>query len=113
MAVYPDFVEMSECARAVVVTDRPARYAKQLVSHMGAKLPCEEVEDGHRLAFYRDEVFNGYGEVLVQEVDGVERLVLVVSAPSVEQRDRVADVLGRHLVRFGERDGLVVEFSAV
>lgn len=108
---YPAVAEMTHIARSAVTTDRPARYAKQLVSHMGNKLPVEEIEGGHRLTFNRDGNFGGYGDVLVQ--DGVPQLVLVVYAPSAEGCDRLADVLARHLVRFGERDELKVEFWRV
>ncbi len=56
---YPAAESLPVRQRAVVATDRPARYIKQLGSHMGRKL------------------------------------------------------LDRHLVRFGERDELVVTFEAV
>jgi hypothetical protein len=36
---------------ATVATATPARYAKQLVSHLGHKLPVEQTADGHRLRF--------------------------------------------------------------
>ncbi|MDO4897876.1 MAG: DUF2218 domain-containing protein [Rothia sp. (in: high G+C Gram-positive bacteria)] len=109
MSTYPAIDEMTHVARAQVATDRPARYAKQLVSHLGRKIAVEEVEGGHRLTFNRDGNFGGYGDVLVQ--DGAPQLTLVVYAPSAEGRERLADVLARHLVRFGERDGLTVEFA--
>lgn len=44
-------------------------------------------------------------------IDGVERLVLQVYAENVEKRERLEGVLGRHLERFGERDGLMVSFE--
>lgn len=100
-------------SRAVVLTDRPARYAKQLASHFGHKILAEEIEGGHRLTFNRDGNFGGYGEVLVQEVDGAERLVLLTYAESPEGRERLEGVLGRHLERFGEKDGLAVTFVAL
>ena len=111
MSDYPTVAEMNHTARSRVATDRPARYAKQLVSHMGNKLPVEEIEGGHRLTFNRDGVFSGYGDVLVQ--DGVPQVIMVVHAPSAESCTRVSDVLARHLERFGERDELKVEFWRV
>lgn len=49
----------------------------------------------------------------MQEVDGVERLVLLAYAESPEKRERLEGVLGRHLERFGEKDGLAVTFVAL
>lgn len=46
----------------------------------------------------------------MQQVDGVERLVLLTYAATAEGRERLEGVLGRHLERFGEKDGLVVTF---
>lgn len=110
---YPPIETMAARSRAVVLTDRPARYAKQLASHFGHKITVEEVEGGHRLTFNRDGNFGGYGDVLVQEVDGIERLVLLTYAATPEGRERLEGVLGRHLERFGEKDGLAVTFVAL
>ena len=110
---YPNISMMSARSRAVVLTDRPARYAKQLASHFGHKILVEEIEGGHRLTFNRDGNFGGYSDVLVQKVDGVERLVLLAYAETPEKRERLEGVLGRHLERFGEKDGLAVTFVAL
>ena len=86
-----------------------ARYIKQLGSHMGRKLGTAELPDGIRLTFNRDGIFRGYGDL--RETDGA--LVMEVRAESDEQAAHLADVLDRHLVRFGERDELTVNFEAV
>ena len=112
-APYPAIDTLPARSRAVVLTDRPARYAKQLASHFGHKILAEEIEGGHRLTFNRDGNFGGYGDVLVQEVDGVDRLVLLTYAETAEKRERLEGVLGRHLERFGEKDGLAVTFVAL
>jgi len=90
-------------SRAEVATDRPARYAKQLVSHLGRHTPPAEEADGHRLIF-------GSGTCLVtpRETD----LLLIASAETAEQLDQVRDVVGRHLIRFGEKDELRVDWVA-
>lgn len=106
---YPAAESLPVRQRAVVVTDRPARYIKQLGSHMGRKLGTAELPDGLRLTFNRDGIFRGYGDL--RETDGA--LVMEVRAESDEQAVGVAGVLERHLVRFGERDELVVTFEAV
>jgi uncharacterized protein len=86
-------------ARADVATDAPQRYAKQLVSHLGRRVPF--TTDGDRsTARFGD----GTGSVVVG--DGV--LTLLAEAPDAETLDRVQQVLGSHLERFGQRNELVV-----
>lgn len=104
---YPSIDAMKFTATALVITDRPARYGKQLASHMGHKLTVVEIEGGYRLTFNRDGNFGGYGDLISRE-NGLEMTVYALTA---EGAQRVADVLDRHLVRFGERDDLVVNFS--
>lgn len=106
---YPAAESLPVRQRAVVATDRPTRYIKQLGSHMGRKLGTAELPDGIRLTFNRDGIFRGYGDL--RETDGA--LVMEVRAESDEQAAHLADVLDRHLVRFGERDELTVNFEAV
>ena len=88
-------------AHAAVATDRADRYAKQLVSHLGRKAEVREERDGSRLVI-------GDGSCLVAPGSGV--LDLRAEAPSAEALTVVQDVIGRHLVRFGEKDGLVVDW---
>lgn len=106
---YPAAESLPVRQRAIVATDRPARYIKQLGSHMGRKLGTAELPDGIRLTFNRDGIFRGYGDL--REIDGA--LVMEVRAESDELAAGLADVLDRHLVRFGEREELVVTFEAV
>jgi hypothetical protein len=89
--------------RADVRTDVPERYAKQLVSHLGRRVEFT-VEGGRSTA----RIAGGTG--VVEVGDGV--LTLRATAPDAETLDRVQDVLGRHLERFGQRNELVVEWSA-
>ena len=106
---YPAAESLPVRQRAVVATARPARYIKQLGSHMGRKLSTAELPDGLRLTFNRDGIFRGYGDL--RETDGA--LIMEVRADSDEQAVHLAGVLDRHLVRFGERDELAVAFEAV
>jgi hypothetical protein len=89
-------------ARADVRTDTPERYAKQLVAHLGHRL--EFTTTG---ATSTAEIGTGVGAVEVG--DGV--LILHASAPDAEALDRVQDVLGRHLERFGTRQELTVVWT--
>lgn len=100
---------MSFSSIARVATDRPERYAKQLVSHLGRKLDVEDTDSGSRLTFRNDETgAAGVGEVVVS---GEAELTLRAESDDAEMLSRIEDVLGRHLVRFGERDGLHVEWD--
>jgi hypothetical protein len=86
-------------ARADVATDAPARYAKQLVSHLGRRIAW--VTDGNTSTA---EIGGATGTVVVGE--GV--LTLRAEAPDAETLARVQHVLGSHLERFGQRNELAV-----
>ena len=49
----------------------------------------------------------GFGGTTTLTVDA-DALVMRADADDAETLDRVKDVTGRHLERFGEKDGLVV-----
>lgn len=89
-------------ARADVITTNPARYGKQLVEHLGHRLGVEQIEGGQRLVF---DV--GHCDVLA----GGNDLVLQASAVDTAGLDRVTDVIGRHLIRFGQRAEIVVSWT--
>jgi hypothetical protein len=91
-------------ATADVATDNPARYAKQLVSHLGRRLTTE-TQDGARHVIS----FDG-GQCVLLERDGV--LQLQATAQDADALAQVQDVIGRHLERFGERAGLTVSWTA-
>lgn len=89
-------------AHADVPTDAPARYAKQLVAHLGRRV--EWTTEG---AVSTAAIGGGTGIVVVG--DGV--LTLRAEAPDAEALARVQDVLGRHLERFGQRNELAVTWA--
>jgi ketosteroid isomerase-like protein len=89
-------------ARADVLTEAPARYAKQLVSHLGRRLTWT-TEGGTSTA----QIGEATGVVLVG--DGV--LTLLAEAPDEESLARVQHVLGSHLERFGQRNELTVRWT--
>lgn len=94
-------------SQALVVTDAPDRYAKQLLSHLGRKVTAEPIE-GESESAGRLRIGDGVGEVIPK--DGA--LLLTAAAESPESLARVEDVLGRHLERFGAKRELVVEWTA-
>jgi hypothetical protein len=89
-------------SRAEVATATPERYAKQLAAHLGHRVPVENTPDGDLLTF-------ADGRGLIQVGDGV--LVLQAEADGEQALGVVQDVLARHLVRFGQKQELVVNWS--
>ncbi len=87
-------------SHADVPTDAPARYAKQLVSHLGRKAPFTEDPTGT----WTITVGDARGRIAV----GDDVLSLHVEASDVETLDRLEHALGSHLERFGARAGLTV-----
>ena len=91
---------------AEVPTDAAARYAKQLLAHLGHKVTMEPLDGeplGGRLVF-------AYASATI--VPGADRLTMRATAPDGESLARVQDVLKRHLEKFGARRELVVEWRA-
>ena len=86
-------------ATASVATDAAQRFAKQLASHLGRRAEVREEPDGTRVMF-------GNGSCLMQSLDTTLELAAV--ADDDEALDRVTDIVGRHLERFGQRSGLTV-----
>ncbi|MFF7995451.1 DUF2218 domain-containing protein [Kitasatospora xanthocidica] len=88
---------------ARVSTGRSGRYAKQLAAHMGRKIEATYSEETGRGTL----VFGAGTATLETRPDA---LLLTVEG----ERDKLPgleDVVGRHLVRFGARDELVVEWQ--
>ena len=90
---------------AEVATERPERYLKQLVSHLGREVDAEQAEDGRSGAL----TFSSGNCALAAEIG---TLRMIARANDAERLAAVEAVVARHLVRFGERDALVVEWSA-
>src|SRR5215813_13165550 len=87
---------------AAVATDRPGRYAKQLVAHLSRRTAGE----------WNEESGTGwidFGSARAELNSGDQVLNLLVQATEAEL-GRYEDVVGRHLVRFGTRDELIVRW---
>ena len=89
-------------SRAEVTTAAPARYAKQLVSHLSRKVTFTIDGDTSTVQL---------GEATGQVVVGDTFLVLLASGSDEQAVAQVEDVLGRHLERFGARDALTVSWT--
>ena len=94
---------MSVTATSRVATERGERYRKQLASHFGNKIEVAEEPSGTVLTW-------GFGGTTTLTVEP-GALVLRADSEDPETLDRVKDVTGRHLERFGEKDGLVVTWQ--
>jgi hypothetical protein len=91
---------MTVTSTSRVATERGERYRKQLASHFGNKVEVAEEPDGTVLKW-------GFGGTTTLTVEA-DALVMLAVADDDQTLDRVKDVTGRHLERFGEKDGLVV-----
>jgi uncharacterized protein len=90
-------------SRADVATGTPARYAKQLISHLGRKVPFT----GDATTSPATAVIGAAtGGIVVG--DGV--LTLLAVGEDEESVARVEQVLGGHLERFAQRDELTVRW---
>ena len=85
---YFDFMFTSQ---ALVSIERPARWAKQLASHLGHKITINATDDG-----YHYETSAAQADVIV----GEDSLAFNCSADSVEALEGIQNVLQKHLVRF-------------
>ena len=90
-------------AHATVATEAAARYAKQLASHLGRKAEIRDEAEGPRVVLT-------VGRCLL--VAGDHALQLHAEARGADGLERVQQVIGSHLERFGQREGLSVEWSA-
>jgi caffeoyl-CoA O-methyltransferase len=88
---------------ARVTTDRPERYIKQLVSHLGNRVPTELAEDGRGTITLRS------GQCVLTA--DPSHLDMVATAQDAEALAEVQDVITRHLLRFAARDELVVDWA--
>jgi hypothetical protein len=80
-------------------TDRPDRYIKQLVSHLGHKIDANVGDDG--VGHVR--MPSGAACTLTADVTGI---AMHAQAPDEAELRRVEDVVGRHLLRFTKGEQL-------
>lgn len=102
---------------ARVATERPARYGKQLTSHLGEKLATTWDAESSRGSIVlkgqgdgaEDPRFAFDGSASCDLVAGDGVLLIHIEAPS-ELVERLEQIVGRHLLRFGHNDGLSIAF---
>lgn len=79
---------------ATVSIERPARYGKQLASHLSHKIPVAETDTG-----WTANIREGLGIITPLTTE----LVLEAHAPDQETLEVVKDVLERHLRKFAAK----------
>jgi uncharacterized protein len=89
-------------SQATVVTEKPVPYMRQLCKHFGHKVDAAFDDDSGYIDF-------DAGRCDLRAADG--ELLLTVTAQTEENRERLRNVVGSHLERFGKRDGLSVSWS--
>ncbi len=94
---------MTQRRHGTMATERAARYAKQLGGHWGRKGSVLEQDGATVITFHSGQVVTMTPEPAT--------LWIEVSVPEDMDVDRFAAVVADHLVRFGSRDELVVEWE--
>lgn len=95
--------ETTPTSTASVATERPQRYGKQLVSHL-TKRATGSWDEGAATGFLDFERAHA-------DLSCTPTSLELTLACAPEDLDRMEDVLGRHLVRFGARDELAVRWT--
>lgn len=99
-----------QTSQANVKTTRPERYAKQLTSHFSRKVEAswdDAAGEGVILFPAREDA----GEPTRCELSAGEGALHLRIDGTVDAVERIERVVGTHLVRFGARDGLAVQWQ--
>jgi len=89
-------------SRAEVATDKPVAYMRQLCKHFGHKVDASFGDDSGYIQFE-------FGRCELHAADRTLRLD--VSAADTDSHQRMENVIGSHLERFGRRDELSVAWQ--
>jgi hypothetical protein len=99
----PSYTRTVVKSTARVPVDRPQRYVKQLVAHRAHRRTTQWLPPNAGTVQWPD------GSCALTCEAGV--LVLTATAVNAETLAHIQDAIGRHLERFGARDGLRVHWS--
>lgn len=99
--------EFTTGSTARVSTERPARYGKQLTSHMGRKIHAswDEGARSGRLLLNREGPVTGVVDLSCEE----GALVLVLRTDE-DHLEGIEHVVGIHLARFGAKEAMRVDW---
>jgi hypothetical protein len=93
----------SSTHQAAVDTDKPVPYMRQLCKHFGHRLEADLGDDSGYIQF-------GAGRCDL-DAGHDHTLRLTVTGDSEDEANRLCQVVGSHLERFGRRDGLTVTWT--
>lgn len=98
---------------ALVATERPARYAKQLTSHMSRKIDAtwDDAAGSGSLTFPRIDEGDRRGPGARVHLEAREDGLLLDLDAEEDAVARYEQIVGIHLARFGAKDGLVVSWA--
>lgn len=89
-------------SQANVATEKPVPHMRQLCKHFGHRVDTSYDDDSGYIQFE-------FGRCELRASDG--NLELTATASDEASGERVRNVVGSHLERFGKRDGLTVSWS--
>ena len=93
---------MSITSTATVATDRPERFAKQLVTHLGRKVTWTTVGNASTATF---------GTATAGVATDAETLTLTATGKTDDEVALVENVLGSHLERFAFRHPVEITWT--
>lgn len=99
-----------QTSQANVKTARPERYGKQLASHFSRKVEASW-DDTAREGAITFPAPEGAGEGTTCSLAAGEEVLHMRIDGTADAVERFERVVGTHLVRFGARDGLVVQWQ--
>lgn len=99
---------MSTCSVGTCFTDRATRYGKQLATHMSRRHGggWDSVSNTGTI-----ELIKGRAVVSCGADSGRDTLVVTLDADDAESARFLEDVIERHLVKFGAKDGLTMTWT--
>ena len=83
-------------------TDRPERYLKQLCSHLGGKLDATHEDGDGRIVL---------GTAIARLTSTPDALEIAISGAEDADVHRVMGVIGSHLDRFAQKEGIVTRWD--
>lgn len=100
--------DLSESAISVIRTARPARWAKQLVSHWGRHGQVTTVDGVDTMAF---EATQGRSASVVRVESSSTDLIITAWTDSSAALDTLCEAIAEHLHRFaGDQETLAIEW---
>ncbi len=90
------------------ITDRPSRYAKQLTAHMSRRHGGEWNADSSTGWI---DLLKGRAELSCEGEGEDAKVVISLTSADEETAGFLEDVIERHLVKFGVKDGLTMTWQ--